>query len=60
MKLNKVQKQGNTITIVYDTELAQNQKNLIKAQLVFAFVDGVSEDIATNDFFSNICKYIKE
>ena len=60
VKLNKVQKQGDTITITYDTELVQNAMNLKKAQLVFAFVDGVSDDQRTNDFFMNICRYIKE
>lgn len=60
VRLNKVKKQGNTITIIYDTELAQNQKNLKKSQLVFQFVDGVSEDAAINDFFMNICRYSKE
>lgn len=60
VKLNKVVKQGNVITIIYDTELTENAKNCKKAQLTFTFVDGVSEDIATNDFFSNICRYIKE
>lgn len=56
--LNKVVKLGNTIT--YDTELAQNAKHQKKAQLVFVFIDGVSEEVGTNDFFTNICHYIKE
>ncbi len=60
VKLNNVQKQGNTITIIYDTELAQNQNNIKKSKLVFSFIDGVSNDTATNDLFTNICRYIKE
>ena len=60
IKLNNVQKQGNTITIVYDTDLAENAKKLKKSKLTFTFVDGVSEDVATNDIFSNVCCYIKE
>lgn len=60
VKVNKVQKQGNTITIVYDTDLAENAKNLKKSKIEFTFVDGVSEDVATNDIFSNVCRYIKE
>ena len=60
VKLNKVVKQGSVITITYDTELAQNQKNFKKAQLVFSFIDGVSEDVATNDYFTNVCRYIKD
>lgn len=57
--LDKVVKQGNAITITYDTELAENAKNLKKSKLSFTFVDGASEDVATNDFFSNVCRYIK-
>lgn len=60
VKLNNVSKRGDQIRITYDTELAQNQKTLKKAQLVFSFVDGVSEDMATNDIFTNVCRYIKE
>ena len=60
LKLNKVVKQGNVITITYDTELAENAKKMKKAQLTFTFIDGISEDTATNDFFTNICRYIKE
>ncbi len=60
VKLNKVVKQGSVITITYDTELAQNQKNFKKTQLVFSFIDGVSEDVATNDYFTNVCRYIKD
>lgn len=60
VKLNNVSKQGNQIRITYDTELAQNQKTLKKAQLVFSFVDGVSDDMATNDIFTNVCRYIKK
>lgn len=60
MKLKKVEKQGNTITITYDTELEPNVQNIKKAQLVFRFVDGVSENNSVNDFFCSICRYIKE
>ena len=57
--LNKVVKQGNVITITYDSELAENAKKMKKAQIVFTFIDGVSEDVASNDFFANICCYKK-
>lgn len=60
VRLNRVVKQGNVITMTYDTELAENAKNLKKAQMEFIFVDGVSEDVSTNDLFTNICRYIKE
>lgn len=60
IKLHDVAKQGDKITITYDTELDKNQKNLKKAQLVFKFVDGLSDDMATNDIFTNVCRYIRE
>ena len=60
MKLKKVEKQGNFITITYDTFLEPNTQNIKKAQLVFRFVDGVSENNSVNDFFCGICRYIKE
>ena len=60
VKLNKVVKHGNVITIIYDTELAENAKKMKKDQIVFTFVDGVSEDMATNDMITNVCRYIKE
>lgn len=60
IKLHDVAKQGDKITITYDTELDKNQKNLKKAQSVFKFVDGLSDDMATNDIFTNVCRYIRE
>lgn len=60
IQLSKVIKRGNEITITFVTKLGDNAKNLKKAKLVFIFIDGVSKDIATNDFFSNICRYINE
>lgn len=59
VNLNRMVKQGNVITITYDTVLAENAMKMKKTQIVFTFVDGVSEDVATNDFFSNVCRYIK-
>ena len=60
MKLDKVTKQGNEIMIGFNTTLESNNLNLKKSQIVFQFNEGTSEDKTTNDFFSNICRYIKE
>lgn len=60
MKLKKVKKRGNVITITYDTVLEPNALNIKKAQLEFRFVDGVSESKAVNDFFCGICRFIEE
>lgn len=60
MKLDNVLKQGSEIIIRFNTTLESNNLNLKKSQIIFRFVDGVSDDVSTNDFFSNICRYIKE
>ena len=60
MKLDKVTKQGNEIMIRFKTTLESNSLNLKKSQIVFQFNEGASEDVATNDFFSNIYRYIRE
>ena len=60
MKLENATKQGSELTIRFNTDLEPNRLNLKKSQLVFHFVDGVSDDPATNDFFCMLCRYIKE
>lgn len=60
MKLENVTKKGNELTINFITTLESNNLNLKKSQLLFCFVDGVSEDTVTNDFYCSLCRYIKE
>ena len=60
LKLSSVVKKGNEIRIDYVTTMEPNNKNVKTANLSFVFIDGVSEDKVINDFFSNICRYIKE
>ena len=60
MKLDEVTKHGNEIIIRFNTKLESNNLNLKKSQIVFRFKEGVSDEISTNDFFSHICRYIKE
>lgn len=60
VKFGKATKQGNVISLYFNTTLAENSKKIKKSQIVFSFVDGVSDDIVTNDFFISICRYIKE
>ena len=60
LQLEEVTKQGNKITVVFKTVLDSNAKNIKNALLTFRFVNGVSDDNATNDYFSGICRYIKE
>lgn len=60
VKLENVTKTSNELTIRFKTTLEANNLNLKKSQLMFHFVDGVSEDIVINDFFCTLCRYIKE
>ena len=60
MKLGNVTKTRKELTICFNTLLEPNNLNLKKSQLVFHFVDGLSEDTSTNDFFCTMCRYIKE
>lgn len=59
MKLGKVVKHGNELTIHFDTKLEKNNLDLKKSQITFNFIDGVSLDHRTNYFFTNVCRYIK-
>lgn len=60
MKLGNVTKQGNDLTIHFNTTLEPNNLNMKRSQLVFHFVDGVSEDTATNDSFCTLCRYLRD
>ncbi len=60
LKLANVTKKDNELTISFDTMLEPNALNLKKSQLIFHFVDGVSDDILTNEFMYSIMSYIKE
>ena len=60
LKFDNATKQGNEIIIRFNTTLESNNLNLKKSQIAFQFSEGVSDDILTNDFFLNICRYLKE
>ena len=60
MRLDKVTKQGNEIIISLNTTLEPINLGLKKSKLEFRFIDGVSEDVTTNDFLATICRYMKE
>ena len=59
MGLVNVTKTGNTITIRFKTTLGPNPLDLKKSDLIFTFVDGVSENKRINSLFANICNYIR-
>ena len=60
IKLDEVTKNVNTIIIRYKADLEPNNLGLKNAPLTFRFVDGVSDDKSTNDFFCMVCRYINE
>ena len=60
VRFESATKQGNIISLVFNTTLAENALKIKNSKLQFSFVDGVSEDVATNDYFLNICRYINE
>ena len=59
LKLKEVSKTGNTITICLKTKLGTNPLDIKKPNIVFSFVDGVSEYKLVNTLFMNLCRYIK-
>ena len=60
MKLKEVSKSGNTIIIRFVTKLGNNPLNIKKSNLVFTFVDGVSEHKLVNSLFTSLSRYIRE
>ena len=59
MKLDRVLKVGNEISVQYITTLRSNNQRK-KSVLKFIVRDGVSDNSTVNDLLCNICRYIKE
>ena len=57
LKLKNVSKVGNEITISFDTILWPNNINLKRSDIIFTFVDGVSESKNVNDLFMYMTRY---
>lgn len=53
-------KTDNTITIRFKTTLVKNPLDLKKSDLLFTFIDGVSENKLVNSLFTTLSRYIKE
>ena len=58
LKLQKVSKKGNEITIIYNASLQVPAGLPSQTDLMFHFLDGVSESKPVNDMFSYISRYI--
>lgn len=59
LKLVSVSKHGDALTIKYNVQLEKNLANVKKADLSFAFIDGVSEDESVNELFSVMSHYVQ-
>ena len=60
MGLVNVSKTSNTMIIRFKTTLAHNPLDIKKSDLIFTFVDGVSEHKLVNSLFLTLSRYIKE
>lgn len=58
LKLRKVSKTGNEITIIYNASLQAPAGLPSQADLTFHFLDGVSESKPVNEMFSYISRYV--
>lgn len=60
LKLRKVSKTGNEITIIYNASLQALEGLPSQTELTFHFLDGVSESKPVNEMFSYISRYATE
>ena len=60
LKIQKISKTGNVITIMSNAKLSKNPLGLKNTEICMAFTKGVSDNKAVNSLFSNLARYIKE
>ncbi len=53
------QKKENEIILKFSVKLDKNEAKIKRTNIVFTFVDGVSESITTNDLFTDLSKYVQ-
>lgn len=59
MKFVNAVKKGNELTVLMRAELQKNAVNIKQTDIVFHFVDGVSESDKVNEMFSYISHYVQ-
>ncbi len=59
MKLANASKQDNIITILMKVWPDKNKADVNQVEMMFRFVDGVSDDLTTNDLFSCMSRYVE-
>lgn len=52
-------KSGNEITLYFTASLEKNVAKVKQAELIFRFMNGVSDNQATNEFFSMMSRYVQ-
>ena len=60
LKIQKISKSGDVITILTNAKLSKNPLGLKNTEICMAFTKGVSDNKAVNSLFSNLARYIKE
>lgn len=60
LRINKIIKVGDVITIKAKTKLAPNSAKIKNAELSFVLNKGISESTSINDLFSDLSRYIKD
>lgn len=59
MKFVNAVKKGNELTVLMRAELQKNAVNIKQTDIVFHFVDSVSESDKVNEMFSYISHYVQ-
>lgn len=60
LKIQKISKSGDVITILTNVKLSKNPLGLKNTEICMAFTEGVSDNKSVNSLFSNLVRYIKE
>lgn len=60
LKIQKISKTGDMITILTNAKLSKNPLGLKNMEIRMAFTEGVSDNKSVNSLFSNLARYIKE
>ena len=59
-KIKSISKRGDVITILMQTKLQHNAKNIKKAELKLVFDKGVSDCQKANELFATLGRYVQE
>jgi len=64
IKIKKIEftsayKKGNEIALKLSVKLDNNEAKIKRTNIVFSFIDGVSDNMITNELFSELSKYVQ-